>query len=125
MGIFKRRRYEPPSIASSLDPYHYPVDESGNVIPTPSPRVTADIQPQGHGTRTVPAPDDEPTSPAESEGGTSDVIDLSAIEAEEAAGPAGSSPFEAAITNHYAAIAARSGTEDEPVGDPDDGTAHS
>jgi len=125
MGIFKRRRYEPPSIASSLDPYHYPVDESGNAIPTPSPRVTADIQPQGHDTTTAPSHEDVPTAPVESEGGTSDVIDLSAIEAEEAAEPAGPSPFEAAITNHYAAIAARSETEDESVGDPDDGTAPS
>jgi hypothetical protein len=32
------KRYKPPSIIEALKPYHYPEDQDGNPIPTPSPR---------------------------------------------------------------------------------------
>jgi len=45
MGIFRKRHtYEPPLIARALDPYHYPVDDDGNPIPTPSPRARSNDQ---------------------------------------------------------------------------------
>jgi hypothetical protein len=125
MGIFRRRRYEPSRIASSLDPYHYPVDEFGNAVPTPSPRTSVDdrsTQPRSG----VEPVREELDADSDEPGRTPDeVIDLAAIEAEEAAEPAGSSPFDTAIANHYAAIAARRAAEGEGVGDPGEGTAHS
>jgi len=125
MGIFRRRRYEPPRIASSLDPYHYPVDESGNAVPTPSPRTSVDersTQPRSRVEPVREAPDADSDEPDRT---PDEVIDLASIEAEEAAAPAGSSPFDAAIANHYAAIAARRVADAERVGDPGEGTAHS
>jgi hypothetical protein len=34
-----RSIYRPPSIAKALEPYHYPEDEDGNLVPTPTPRA--------------------------------------------------------------------------------------
>jgi hypothetical protein len=72
MGIFrKRRNYEPQLIAKALDPYHYPVDDDGNPVPTPSTRAAsnergpqeADVErmsdpPQGHPATDVAAATD-------------------------------------------------------------------
>ena len=32
-------RYRPPSLVDALKPYHYPIDQDGNPVPTPGLRI--------------------------------------------------------------------------------------
>jgi len=124
MGIFrKRRNYEPQLIARALDPYHYPVDDDGNPVPTPSPRATsnerapqeADVeqlsdQPQGHRDTDISAAT-----------GTDEhiVVDLTAENPSDMPKPTDDS-----VAAHFARIVPPPrDPSDEPMGGPPQGTA--
>lgn len=105
MGIFKRRRgYESRLIGKALDPYHYPVDDDGNPIPTSSVRSTSNTGGEQRAQREeMPDPSRDDQGADVPAGAGSDehvVVDLTAEDANEVLQPPNDS-----VAAHFARIA--------------------
>jgi hypothetical protein len=123
MGIFrKRRNYEPQLIARALDPYHYPVDDDGNPVPTPSPRATPnEREPQeAHVEQLSDLTEGHPDADVAAATGTDEhiVVDLTAEKASDVPKPTDDS-----VAAHFARILPPPrDAPDEPMGGPRQGT---